>query len=101
MNSKLRELITSSFVCLNGIGCIKKSVTEGKCRRKPVHLQLCPFISRNSPSKKMSLLPFLILWQLSFGECDKPLVSHFQFIFPNSTDPENLTAYHKQHGHSD
>lgn len=72
----------------------KKERNQKKCWRKPVYLQLCSFISRNSPDKKMSLLPFLFLRQCPLENVIKPLVSHFQFIFPNSTDPENLTTYH-------
>lgn len=48
----------------------KKSVTKKENAEENL-LQLCSFISRNSPSKKISLLPFKFFFMaMSFGECD-------------------------------
>lgn len=71
----------------------KKECNKKKMLTKTYHSYIL-FISRNSSSKKINLLPFkFFLWQCPLENVIKPLVSHFQFIFPNSTDPEILATY--------
>ena len=41
-----------------------------KCNKENVEHLLWSFISRNSPNKKISQLPFFFLMVMSFGECD-------------------------------
>lgn len=69
MKSKLRELMPSSCLCLNGTGCTKKNATEKENVEE--HLYTCSYVlfSRNSPIKKISPLPFLffngnVLWRM-------------------------------------
>lgn len=46
------------------------------------------------PVRKWASFLFCFLWQCPLENVIKPLVLHFQFIFPNSTNLENLTTYY-------